>query len=101
MYPSNSHTAPAHPVLGAGNSLRRSLPELHNLHPIPAHRQTPGVASGPDVTRLATAGGDGTARIYTLQMDEPVRLARSRLTRTLSAAECRQYLHVEQCPAVP
>ena len=28
-------------------------------------------------------------------------LARSRLTRTLTPEECRQYLHVEACPAGP
>jgi WD40 repeat protein/DNA-binding SARP family transcriptional activator len=60
-----------------------------------------GVAFSPDDTRLATAGGDGTLRIYTLQMEELIRLARTRLTRTLSDGECHQYLHVEQCPATP
>lgn len=59
------------------------------------------VAFSPDGTRLATAGGDGTLRIYTLQMEELIRLARARLTRTLSDGECRQYLHMVQCPATP
>jgi class 3 adenylate cyclase len=30
---------------------------------------------------------------------DAVALARSRLTRTLTPAECRQYLHVDACPA--
>jgi WD40 repeat protein/transcriptional regulator with XRE-family HTH domain len=50
---------------------------------------------------LATGGTDGTARIYTLKMDELVRLARSRVTRSLADEECRKYLHVEQCPSAP
>jgi WD40 repeat protein len=60
-----------------------------------------GVTFSPDGTHLATTGGDGTARIYTLQMEELLNLARSRLTRTLSDSECQQYLHVEKCPAAP
>lgn len=38
------------------------------------------------------------ARIYTLDMDELTDLARSRVARSLTAEECRQYLHVETCP---
>jgi len=55
----------------------------------------------PDGTRLATSGQDGTVRVYLLKIEELVALARSRLTRSLTVEECRQYLHMEQCPAEP
>jgi WD40 repeat protein len=58
-----------------------------------------GVAFSPDGTILVTSGNDGTVREYTLVIDELLEIARSRLTRTLSPAECRQYLHVSSCPA--
>jgi WD40 repeat protein len=60
-----------------------------------------GVAFSPDGARLATAGGDGSLRTFSLDMDELVSLARSRLTRTLTDQECQKYIHVEQCPAEP
>jgi WD40 repeat protein len=60
-----------------------------------------GVAFSPDGTRLATAGGDGTLRIFTMDMNELVALARSRLTRSLTLSECQKYLHMEQCPVEP
>jgi WD40 repeat protein len=60
-----------------------------------------GSAFSPDGTRLVTAGRDGTARVYLLDVDELVRLAASRLTRWFTLDECRQYLHVEQCPPRP
>jgi WD40 repeat protein/DNA-binding SARP family transcriptional activator len=60
-----------------------------------------GVSFSPEGAYLATAGGDGTARIYALQGDELVRLARSRVTRVLTVEECRKYLHVDACPAIP
>jgi WD40 repeat protein len=53
----------------------------------------------PDGSRLATASGDGTARVYLLRLGELMRLARQRVTRPLSSAECRVYLHVATCPA--
>ena len=58
------------------------------------------VAFSPDGTRLAT-GGSNYLRIYLLQIEELVVLARSRLTRSWTTEECRTYLHVEECPQMP
>jgi WD40 repeat protein len=57
-----------------------------------------GVSFSPDGESLATAGADGSIRTYTLQFDQLIALARSRLTRTLSDEECRKFLHAETCP---
>ena len=57
------------------------------------------LAFSPDGTRLAVSVGDGTVRIYVLPIDQLVKIARTRLTRGWTAAECRQYLHVATCPA--
>jgi WD40 repeat protein/class 3 adenylate cyclase len=53
----------------------------------------------PDGRLLATAAGDGTVALHLLPIDELRKLARERVTRTLTDEECRQYLHVESCPA--
>jgi WD40 repeat protein/transcriptional regulator with XRE-family HTH domain len=59
----------------------------------------------PDGTRLIVAGQDGTMSsdqtvgIYFLRLDDLKALAKSRLTRRLTTDECKQYLHVEQCPS--
>lgn len=57
-----------------------------------------GVSFSPDGNHLATAGADGTVRIYTLQLNDLVALARSRVTRALSDEECRMFLHMDSCP---
>jgi DNA-binding transcriptional MerR regulator len=46
---------------------------------------------------LATAGDDGTIRVYTLRVEDLLELARHRLTRGLTAEECQKYLHRETC----
>ena len=56
------------------------------------------VVYSPDGKRLATAGFDGFARLFILDVDELIALAKSRLTRTLTDAECQKYLHMAACP---
>ena len=50
---------------------------------------------------LAVASNDGVVRIFALQIDELLALAQTRVTRSLTMAECQKYLHVEQCPSEP
>jgi len=57
-----------------------------------------GVSFSPDGNQLATGGADGTIRTYTLQMDDLVNLARSRVKRLLTDDECRIFLHRNACP---
>jgi hypothetical protein len=43
-------------------------------------------------------GEDGTARLYDLELEQLLALARERLTRALTDAECSRYLHRDECP---
>ena len=57
-----------------------------------------GAALSPDGQRLATVGGDGALRLYTLDLAELVELAQARVSRSLTEEECQRYLHVAACP---
>ncbi|RPJ21855.1 MAG: hypothetical protein EHM33_25040, partial [Chloroflexi bacterium] len=50
---------------------------------------------------LVVSSGDGIARVFLLRIEELLNLAQSRVTRSLTTAECQKYLHVEQCPSQP
>lgn len=52
----------------------------------------------PDGKWLAAAGKDGRVYIYVLDPDMLLSLAQSRVTRSLTTAECQQYLHMPECP---
>jgi WD40 repeat protein len=72
------------------------------LYTLPGHtRVVLHIEFSPDGTRLVSAGADGTVRIFVLPIDELMALARSRLTRSLTDAECLRYLNVPSCTAVP
>ena len=57
-----------------------------------------GVAISPDSKLLATVGSE-FIHVYLVQLDDLIALAETRVTRSLTEEECRQYLHLDQCPA--
>jgi WD40 repeat protein len=63
--------------------------------------QVDALAFSPDGTRLTTVSYDGTIRVWALRLEDLVQIARSRLTRELTANECLTYLHVKACPFEP
>jgi hypothetical protein len=40
----------------------------------------------------------GLVRVWTLDLDELLAIARARSTRPFSEDECRRFLHLEDCP---
>ena len=62
------------------------------------HRHTAGdqVVFSPDGSMLATQGG-GMVRIWALDIDDLLEIARESVTRSLTDEECRRYLHTESC----
>jgi hypothetical protein len=49
---------------------------------------------------LASQDRRGTVRVWALDIDDLLEIARQEVTRSLTNEECRQYLHVERCPRV-
>jgi WD40 repeat protein len=60
--------------------------------------QVTGLAFSADGARLATASRDGTVRLYALRLEDLIKIAQSRLTRSLTDQECQKYLHLDACP---
>ena len=59
---------------------------------------TQSVEFSPDGRRLVSTANDNIARVWTLDLDELVDIARDRVTRGLTTVECERYLHVDTCP---
>ncbi len=55
------------------------------------------LAFSPDGSQLASSGAEGVVRVWALDDDELAAIARTRLTRGLTAAECRRYLGDGDC----
>jgi WD40 repeat protein len=61
--------------------------------------ESPGIIDfDPTGTRLAVPSADGSVRAYVLPVDELLELARTRPTRSFTAAECLRYLREDPCP---
>ena len=56
------------------------------------------VEFSPDGSLLASVDGT-TVRVWALDIDDLLEIARQNVTRSLTDEECRQFLHVEACPA--
>jgi len=57
------------------------------------------IALSPDGSKLASQGpGSGIVRVWALDIDDLLQIAERNVTRSLTDAECRQYLHLETCP---
>jgi WD40 repeat protein len=57
-----------------------------------------GVAFSPDGTKLASTSWCDGVRIWALDIDDLLEIARREAGRSLTAEECRQYLHKDECP---
>lgn len=57
-----------------------------------------GVAFSPDGMKLASTSWCDGVRVWALDIDDLLEIARREAGRSLTDPECRQYLHVDRCP---
>jgi WD40 repeat protein len=85
-----------HLAVGSGDEVRmfdaRSGAALQEFR----HRAAFKVVFSPDGSMLASRAADGT-RVWALDIDDLLEIARQNVTRSLSDEECRHYLHVAIC----
>jgi WD40 repeat protein len=55
------------------------------------------LAFSPD-GRMLASNSDLAVRVWAIEIEELMRLARQRLTRSFTAEECREFLQKETCP---
>ena len=56
-----------------------------------------GVAFSPDGTKLASSSWCDGVRVWALRIEDLLDIAHREAGRSLTDAECRQYLHTETC----
>jgi WD40 repeat protein len=65
---------------------------------LPGHQGSAiSVRFNADGRRLATLGDEGMTRVWAIDLESLLRIAETKVTRTLSAEECLQYLHLKEC----
>ncbi len=57
-----------------------------------------GVAFSPDGTKLVSSSTCDGVRVWALDIDDLLEIARREAGRSLTDVECRQHLHVDRCP---
>jgi WD40 repeat protein len=50
-----------------------------------------------DGSRLVSGGGDDVVRVWAVELDDLIALARAELSRGLTSEECRTFLHMQRC----
>jgi WD40 repeat protein len=57
-----------------------------------------GVDFSPDGSRIATVDSCNRVRVWAYGIDDLLHLARQVVTRSLTDAECHEFLHLARCP---
>ncbi|MGH2630630.1 MAG: BTAD domain-containing putative transcriptional regulator [Actinomycetota bacterium] len=57
------------------------------------------LAFSPDGSMLASRDDRGLVRVWAVDIDDLLAIARREVTRELTTDECRQFLHLDRCPA--